>query len=477
MKRATLLFFFLLLSVFVFGQAFKISPISTDSVMYKSQVKIVADIQIIGNKTTKEQIIFRELSFKKGDTLTNQSFINALEQSKKNLHNTSLFNFVEIDWALIDSIQTQIIVNLHERWYTFPAPIFQIDDNNFNTWWKSKDFSRINYGLQLVQYNFRGRKEKLSFTAQFGFTERLKLNYDIPYISKTQKGGLSFSFSYNRRDEIVYTSENNKRLQYKNFNGNAVRNYAAGITYQYRPAIYNKHRVGAEYDFVNIQDTVRKLNPNYLGNNSREKQFFSLYYSFTHDRRDSKSFPLKGNFFQLSLKKYGLGILDDDIDLTNIQFQIKKYEELAKRLYFAAGVRGILTTNNNQPYLLQNGMGYSQAYTLRAYEYYVIDGQNLGLAKAEVRYQIIRPRHANINAMPIKKFQQFHYALYGGIFSDFGYIEDNTGFENNKLANDFQYGYGVGLDFVSYYDIVIRTEFSLNKFGESGIFLHFVASI
>src|SRR5690554_2008401 len=390
MKRATLLFFFLLLSVFVFGQAFKISPISTDSVMYKSQVKIVADIQIIGNKTTKEQIIFRELSFKKGDTLTNQSFINALEQSKKNLHNTSLFNFVEIDWALIDSIQTQIIVNLHERWYTFPAPIFEIDDNNFNTWWKSKDFSRLNYGLQLTQYNFRGRKEKLSFVAQFGFTERYILNYDIPYITKNQKGGLSFNFSYNRRDKIAYASENNKRLEYKNIEGNALRNYSAGITYQYRPAIYNTHRLGAAYDFISIEDTIRKLNPEYLGNFSREKQYFSIYYTFTHDERDSKNFPLSGMYFQFYIRKFGLGIFDNDINLTDVQFQLKKFIPLNHRFFLAGGIRGAATSSKDQPYILQNGMGYSPAFTLRAYEYYVIDGQNLGIVKAEIKYQIIQ---------------------------------------------------------------------------------------
>ena len=38
-------------------------------------------------------------------------------------------------------------------------------------------------------------------------------------------------------------------------------------------------------------------------------------------------------------------------------------------------------------------------------------------------------------------------------------------------------GYGVGLDFVTYYDKVIRVEFSTNKLNEFGFFLHFVQPI
>jgi len=35
------------------------------------------------------------------------------------------------------------------------------------------DFSRVNYGMRLLQQNFRGRNETLRLTAQFGFTGNL----------------------------------------------------------------------------------------------------------------------------------------------------------------------------------------------------------------------------------------------------------------------------------------------------------------
>ena len=50
----------------------------------------VDSIHIDGNKKTKVQIILRELSFKKGDTIHNWSYHQA--QSRKQLINLFLFN-------------------------------------------------------------------------------------------------------------------------------------------------------------------------------------------------------------------------------------------------------------------------------------------------------------------------------------------------------------------------------------------------
>ena len=163
------------------------------------------------------------------------------------------------------------------------------------------------------------------------------------------------------------------------------------------------------------------------------------------------------------------------MDLANFSAEIKNYSALSERVYFASSATGIVAANDNQPYLLQNGLGYS-SFGIRSYEYYVIDGQNIGLAKAQIKYQLVKPNSFDLG-FGTEKFGKFHYAFYLGLFTDFAYVDDQVGFEKNDLANELQYGYGIGLDFVSYYDIVVRTEFSINKFGESGIFLHFVAPI
>lgn len=477
MFRFLVFSFLFFVGSFLFAQAYKINPILEDTSLLKTEHIVIQNISIVGNRITKPNIITRELLFQIGDTIASKDLTTQLEQSKKNLLNTSLLNFVKIEWALVSNDKIHVIIFVTERWYTFPLPIFEIDDNNFNTWWETKDFSRINYGFHLVRNNFRGRKEKLSITAQFGFTERFRLRYNIPYINKNQKGGLSFSFSYNRRDEIAYTSQNNERLQFKSQTNDAIKNYSAGIGYNFRKEIFNTHSFGLEYDQNQIIDSVRILNPNYLGGNRLKSSYLTFYYYYTIDKRDSKNYPLSGEYFRFNIRKTGLGILKDNVDLTNVKVQLKKYWQLQDRVFFASSLQGEYALNNNQPYLLRNGLGYSSSYGIRAYELYVIDGQNIGLGKAQIKYQIVKPREVDVKFIGYDKISKFHYAFYLGLFTDFAFVEDNTGFQQNRLANDLQYSTGIGLDFITYYDMVIRTEFSINKFGESGLFLHFVAPI
>ena len=458
-----------------FSQAFKIDQFTESEQFKKSKFKIITQIQIVGNKTTKNHIISREVPFEVGDTLTNAELSTKILQAKKNILNTSLFNFVKLDVALLNNNSTVIVVQVTERLYIFPLPIFEIDDNNFNTWWKDKDFSRINYGMHVSHKNFRGRKEKLSITAKYGFTERYKIKYSIPYLNRNQKSGLTFSFSYNRKDEVAYNTFDNERQQFKDENQNALKNYSSNISYQYRKAIYNTHSFGIEHDYNTIVDSIRLLNPNYLGKNRKDLSYISLFYQITNDKRDSRTYPLNGRFLKASIRKQGIGISNKSIDLTTFRVEAKKYFDLSKRFYLASSFTGLFAVNDNQPYLLRNGIGYSN-FGIRSYEYYVIDGNSIGLAKMQLRYQLVKPQSANLGGIT-DKLGKFHYAFYLGLFTDAAYVQDKIGYPKNDLANQIQFGSGIGLDFVSYYDIVIRTEYSINKFGESGIFFHFVAPI
>lgn len=467
---------FLLFPFALFSQAYKIGDIKQDSSGYEGK-RMILDIKVIGNKITKEYIIMRELVFQEGDSLTNGELRNHLFQSKKNLLNTSLFNFVEFDWAVDPSNDISIFITLTERWYFFPSPIFEIDDINFNTWWKTKDFSRINYGLYLSMKNFRGRDETLKMTLQLGYTEKINLYYQIPYINKQKKSGLGFAYSYNRQHEISYLTKNNKRLFYKDEEKYTQKQIGYGLSYFYRNRIFDRHTVSLNYHAFNVLDTITKINPNYLGDGQSSSKFFSLNYNFVHDERDSKNYPLKGNYLTLNVRKYGLGVLGKSLNLWNFSATYKKFWQLSDRFFLAGRLTGVVAANDNQPYLLQNGLGYSEGSSVRAYEYYVVDGQNIGLAKLQFKYQLVKPASARLPIIPFEKFNKFHYAFYLGIFSDLGFVDDNTGYPENNLANKLLYGHGVGLDFVTYYDMVLRTEFAFNRFGESGIFLHFIAPI
>ncbi|MBL0052395.1 MAG: hypothetical protein IPP29_13235 [Bacteroidetes bacterium] len=90
------------------------------------------------------------------------------------------------------------------------------EDRNINEWWQTKDFSRVNYGMYLLHENFRGRKENLQINARFGYSLKLGLTYNVPYIDKAKTQGLAFSAGTQRYRETAYALAGNQLKFYTN---------------------------------------------------------------------------------------------------------------------------------------------------------------------------------------------------------------------------------------------------------------------
>ena len=102
----------------------------------------ISKIIITGNNVTKESIILRELSFKKGDLIDISKLKKIEDESKVNLTNLNLFNFITINNTVKEK---NIIISIEviERWYIWPYPILEISERNFNVWWD--EFKSSNY--------------------------------------------------------------------------------------------------------------------------------------------------------------------------------------------------------------------------------------------------------------------------------------------------------------------------------------------
>lgn len=437
---------------------------------------VINDIFIVGNKITKAHIILRELPFAKNDSVRLIEIQQKLRSAKENLLNTSLFNFVTVDTLSAGTGRVNIMITVAERWYTWPVPVFEIQERNFNTWWQTKDLARANYGFYLERENFRGRKEDLSFYFQFGYTEKYGLTYRIPYLNKKQTSGAGFSFSYSRNHEVGYMTSDNKLLYFKDPTQYIREEFTGKLFYSYRRGIHKLHSIEAKFVHGIVNDTLNDYTTDYFIGQQTEMRFLSLDYFYRIDHRDSKIYPLKGYAIDMEATKLGLGIIPDEkIDITNLFLTLKGYHKLSDRFYLSGSAKVKFSPSKNQPYYVQRGLGWSDY--VRGYEYYVIDGQSYGTTKLGLKYEIIKPRIQSIPHMPLKKFNTFHYALYAGIYGDVGYVDDRQYSLLNPLANTFLYGYGVGIDYVTYYDIVFRFEYSINRRLEHGFFVNFNAGI
>jgi len=460
----------LLSSVLSFFLFFNSASSLPDSAGYRK----INEIKLTGNKTTKDFIIYRELDFKSADSIPFSDLKLRLEKSRQNLINTSLFNFVTINPVYIDSFRTDIYIDVIERWYIFPFPIFELADRNFNVWWQTKDFGRTNYGFYLVKENFRGRKERIRAIFRTGYTRQWAFAYDIPYLTKNQRSGMGVYAGYSRNHEIPYKTFGNQLLFYKNENIYVREEFATRLKYTNRQGIYNSHTIEGRYNQANVADTIRYLNEDYFINRNTSTQFLSLSYIFRSDHRVSRAYPLQGYYFDLELTQTGFGILKkENIDVFKMEASIRKYWKLSNRFYTYTGLKGKYSTKNNQPYYLLRGLGYGDL--VRGYEYYVVDGQHYGLLKTGFKYELVKPQKAKIDFIPGEKFNTFHYAFYLELFADGAFVQDYEKKPYNPLSNNYLFGTGLGLHYVTYYDKVIRLEYSMNRMKERGIFINFSA--
>lgn len=214
--RLVFTLFYLLLFSFsgVLGQELPATGFSESN--DADQKIIVGQIRFEKNKTTRSGIIYRELLFNPGDTLNADVWERLLEQSRLNLLNTSLFNFVDIETSRTEGEMpvVDVVFSFVERWYLWPVPVVELADRNFNEWWRTRDFSRINYGLVLNHKNFRGRKELLQAVMIGGYNQSLGIAYSKPNINRAQTIGLGFGATYSRRHEVAYASKYDELAYY-----------------------------------------------------------------------------------------------------------------------------------------------------------------------------------------------------------------------------------------------------------------------
>ncbi|MFW6350940.1 MAG: POTRA domain-containing protein [Bacteroidota bacterium] len=439
---------------------------------------VIESISIRGNKTTRDHIIMREIEFSEKDTLSPGQLPILLEESIRNLQNTSLFNFVNS--TILHGLSSNAFIvefEFVERWYLWPSPIFSLTSVNFNQWIQKPVINQTNYGLLLVKDNFRGRRERMSFLLQGGYSKNFEFSYLIPYLTASQTLGLNVWLGYRQETRTHYLTRYNQRLFFDPQNGFALNNYFASVGLTLRKQIHVYHEWSVRYDQYSFHDSLRLLNPRFVSYQNDQPSFFSVYYKLKNDHRDQKYYPLTGHYFDLRLWRYGLGVFSqNNVDLTTFESSVRKYWKLNPRWYFASGLIVKISAGKHQPYYLQQGLGFL-GDVVRGYENFFIDGQHFWVAKTNLKYALV-PYH--IYQMPFfhnQKFSLIHYRVFMNLFVDGGYVHDDFFHYENPYSNAMLGATGIGIDFVTYYDKVFRSEFSVSRHGNIGVFFHFIAPI
>ncbi len=462
MWKSVFLPFFLFLSVSLFAQ---------------SQYVTINAIEIEGNRRTKDQTILREMDFTVGDTISLRNLQNRLDQNKNYIMNTGLFILMDINIRNWDYSNNRIDLYLRvkESWYIYPFPIFELADRNFNVWWEEegRSFDRVNYGIRFVHLNTTGRKDPLKLQIHLGYTQKFELVYSFPQLNKGQTFGVIGEFFYARNREIAYRTIGNKLAFQRRENEFPLQRFRSGASFFYRPKIRSTFYGKLEYQKNTITDfVIESLNPNYFLNGDTEQRLMYLRLEYAYENRDIKPYPLKGNFFSTVLEKEGLGIFKERNGMY-LTSAFGQYFNLNKKwsteMIFKTRIALI---REEQPYNNYWSLGYLDD-VLSGYEFYVIDGLDYFYTKTALRFQLFSNRVDWGKYMPISTFREMPVRVYLVLNNDFGYVNSTQFNEFNPLVNQFLWGGGLGLNFVLFYDKVIRIEYSLNHLWEKGLYLHY----
>ncbi len=476
-KFSVFIFIAVIAVEFVNAQSGKAEQSVTDTInQYYKQLQqgatnnfTVREIEVSGNKKTKESIILRELPFESGETYALSELVKKFEVGRKQLLNTALFHEVVIALKRFEGNNVDILVAVKERWYLFPVPYIKFVDRNLNQWIVEQNMKldRINYGLKVLYNNVTGRNDKLNLYIINGYTKQISISYDRPYIDKYLKWGINSGMAIGRNREINYNTINDKQAFFKDTN-NFVRSFFkiyGGATY--RPAIKTRHSFGISYTVEEISDTVVTLNPSYFTKGKDRIAFPEIYYTMNYTDVDYNPYPLKGYMAELYFAKRGL---NNETNLWMFSARASGMWEIAKKTYFNARIAGALKLPfHNQPYYNQRLLGYGDFF-IQGYEYYVIDGVAAGIAKAVLTREIL-----NLGFHVKRKKDVIPYRIpfraYAKTFANAGYAY-NPSPGTNTLNNRMLYSAGVGIDIITHYDFTFKFEWTFNLLGENGLYLH-----
>ncbi len=441
---------------------------------------VVSGLHVTGKHKTKDPLIFRELGFQQGDTLKSSELAERLQIAHTLLMNTNLFNSVEmIPTFSEDSTKMELTLDVLEAWQIFIIPQIKFADRNFNAWLHSDQpnkFGRISYGFTFKFGNFTGRRESLAVSLLAGYNYIGNIQYTLPFINKNKTLGIIAGINFSVSRETNYATYDDMAVFYRSENFFSRMEWTIFSGLQFRKNLFTTHQFKILYNNFRYDDTIYILNPGFSQKPYEIQQNIGLQYYLVVDHRNHAPYPTEGYFFDFEFTKLGMNLYDEYPNLYTLRSTFRKYWDLGKRWYVGAAANVYACSDPKYPFYLQYGLGYDRFY-VRGYENNLVKTQAYALLKSNLKYAVLPEKTFYLKFIPFEKFNKIPLAVYANLFFDAGFTYDKQFTENNSYSNTALFGYGLGIDLASYYQRVIRFEFTMNKQNDFGVYFSFIAPL
>lgn len=418
----------------------------TDSTVSANRSFIVDTIMVSGNERTKEYVILDEMSIKQGGIATPER----IEYDRNRIYSLGLFTSVDI---LSDSLEGKrfLFVDVKERWYLIPLLMVGFRDGDPN---------RPYGGGGLMDYNFRGRNQRLFGTIVFGYNPSLGMGFTDPLIDRDLSLYFACNFSYSRiRNRSAFQAA---------LTGDFDENhYDATFTLGHRYNLFEAAYFSLGFSSVSVE----QYQPGRTASPSGKDAFILATLGYNFDSRDLREYPTMGSLVSGYVTKYGFG--ETVLSFTRIGGDLRKYVPLPMNFTLAGRAYGTFVSGSIIPTYTRAYFGYGER--IRGYFKNVFEGENLVGTTVELHWPLLKAKTFTFNAIPIpQEFAVWRFGISLAAFADAG----TTWLRHDAVTfNSFLSGYGGGIHFLLPYSIVMRTEYAWNDKGRGQFILDFRTSI
>jgi outer membrane protein assembly factor BamA len=429
-------FFFIIIFIYFSTQIFSAG---LDSLIYKGEYSTIVDsVEIRGNKITENDIILRELTFEKGDTVNNY----IIDYNRERIFSLGIFTRVDLYIKKVDE-KNFLVIDVDESWYIYPIPFAELKD---------RDWKKFSYGVDVVIQNFRGRNELLRIRGSLGYDPSILLNYFKPQLIDNSDFFFSSYFSYGHIKNKSYFAE---KLYGAPF---SQKIFHSLITIGKRFGNYQRFAIDFGFDYVASPVFIKGIS----ASNERIDRLPIIGAAYSFDSRDLAQFPKRGIYAAADFQFKGLGFNDIKYQVADIDF--REYRQVFDDLYFKWRFASRFAFGNLVPYYDFSFLGYNER--IRGHFNEVQEGNNYYLGSAELYYPLIKDINVNLDFVPLlpKSLLSYRIALYSQLFGDAGVAK----LRHQKLQlNDFQSGYGLGITLLILPYNILRFEFALDEYRNS----------
>jgi outer membrane protein assembly factor BamA len=399
---------------------------------------VIDSIQIIGNETTDEDIITRELTFSLGDSISYDDIL----YNRERIFSLGIFNRVDL-YTIPGEEQNILMIDVEESWYIYPLPFAELKD---------KSWDKISYGLDFVIRNFRGRNELVRVRAALGYDPSIYFHYSIPSLTSDGNYYMYTDLNYGDvRNKSTYA----RSLTDLNFDQKFI---TTTLGLGRRFGVFHRASTSIGFSYVESPFYITGIS----ASPERIDRFPHLGLNYVYDTRDLAQFPRDGIYFNSAVVFKGMGINDINYQIANLDF--REYRPIIGELAGKWRLAGRFGFGDLIPTYDFSYIGFGER--IRGFFTREMEGHHLYFASAELFYPLLKEVRINLDFIPLIPDELLHYraGLFLQVFTDAGM----TKFKHQKFSlGNFASGYGTGFTFLILPYNIMRIEFAVSEYGET----------